>query len=216
MRIFGHALVKQNETIRDIAVKIWKASHDPAPAAIEGQPKPYSFHGVLGKDPVVLVRQTGAFLENSDTIPPTPYPTTYEIMGLEVVTRPNGQIRHNLVSLESIEARHSDWVDFARRVRALNDMKGGNPNGTRCGDIIIIPDTKAGFNAVHEGDAYPGWHGGPSQADSYVPLTVASEALSVEGANEVLRKIIDFSKQGSVQQNSDTTRVIQKIFTEVK
>jgi hypothetical protein len=51
-------------------------------------------------------------------------------------------------------------------------------SGTRCGDIIIIPDTKSGFNAVHEGDAYPGWHGGPPKADSLVPLALASEALS--------------------------------------
>jgi len=96
------------------------------------------------------------------------------------VDESNDKPRYELVSLETIAARHDDWIDFPRRIRALDDKQGNTRSGTRCGDIIIIPDTQAGYNAVHEGDAYPGWHGGPSKADSRVPLVIASEALSVE------------------------------------
>lgn len=90
------------------------------------------------------------------------------------------------------------------------------PKGTRCGDIILAPDTKAGFNAVHDDDAYPGWHGGPSQADSLVPLAIASEALSVEGANPLLRSLIERSKKaGQSNQNQDMTRMVRKLFEEI-
>jgi len=147
-----------------------------------------------------------------------PYPTDYEIVGLAGVTYVNGQPLCELVSLEDIEARHRDsnWVDFARRIRAMDDRVGSTPAGTRCGDIILVPDTKAGFNAVHEGDAYPGWHGGPSEADSRVPLAIASEALSVEGANPLLRTLIERSKKpGQPNQNQDMTRMVRKLFEEV-
>lgn len=50
-----------NDTIRNMAVKLWKASHDPAPQPTPENPNPYNFHGALGNDPVVLVRQTSAF-----------------------------------------------------------------------------------------------------------------------------------------------------------
>ena len=134
------------------------------------------------------------------------------------MTYVNGQPLCELVSLEDIEARHRDsnWVDFARRIRAMDDRVGSTPAGTRCGDIILVPDTKAGFNAVHEGDAYPGWHGGPSEADSRVPLAIASEALSVEGANPLLRTLIERSKKpGQPNQNQDMTRMVRKLFEEV-
>jgi len=62
----------------------------------------------------------------------------------------------------------------------------------------------------------PGWHGGPSQADSLVPLAIASEALSVEGANPLLRSLIERSKKsGQPNQNQDMTRMVRKLFEEV-
>jgi predicted AlkP superfamily pyrophosphatase or phosphodiesterase len=200
-----------NETIRDIAVQLWKASHDNGFAAGLGYPQ---FQGALGKDPVVLVRQTGAFLDMNGN----PYSNSYEIMALTNILILPDKTLVELSSLEAVASRHSDWTDFPRRIRALDDKIGNTPSGTRCGDIIIIPDTKAGYNAVHEGDAYPGWHGGPSKADSRVPLAIASEALSIDGANQVLRDVIDASmtSRAGVHQNQDTTRMILKIFQEVK
>jgi len=59
------------------------------------------------------------------------------------------------------------------QVDVVVDCVDGTPRGTRCGDIILVADTAAGYNIVHEGDAYPGWHGGQSNADSMVPLVIA-------------------------------------------
>jgi hypothetical protein len=47
-------------------------------------------------------------------------------------------------------------------------------------------------------------------------LGIASEALSVEGANPLLRCLIERSKKtGQPQQNQDMTRMVRKLFEEV-
>jgi len=49
-----------------------------------------------------------------------------------------------------------------------------------------------------------------------VPLAIASEALSVEGANPLLRSLIERSKKsGQPNQNQDMTRMVRKLFEEV-
>jgi hypothetical protein len=200
--------------IRDIAAALWKASSDPTTATAAGYP---TFAGALGAEPVIIVRQTSAFV-----IPGTggldTYPNTYQFMALQrVVTEPTGNA-HELVSLENIAQIHYDWVDFPRRIRALDDKIGSTPVGTRCGDIILVPDTRAGYVAVHEGDALPGWHGGPTKADSMTPLAIGCEALSVDGSNTFLRTLIDDSRDpeaNGATQNEDMTRMVLKLFQQV-
>jgi hypothetical protein len=193
---------------RDLAFELWRQSHGEAPSRPE---QTYSFAGALGHDPVVLVRQTGAMADLNGNA----YPNSYAIMAIANVKLVDTDFRCELISLEAMEERRKDrnWVDFARRIRNLDDKVGSNPAGTRCGDIILIADTEAGYNAVHEGDAYPGWHGGPTKADSEVPLVVASEALSVEGGNQALRQAIANGRSPGVSQsqNQDITRIIIKL-----
>jgi hypothetical protein len=138
-------------------------------------------------------------------------------MALRNVFDDQGVEVHQLVSLEIIAQTHYDWVDFPRRIRALDDKIGSTPGGTRCGDIILVPDTKAGYVAVHEGDAFPGWHGGPTKADSMIPLAIGCEALSVDGSNTFLRTLIEDSRDqnAGTSQNEDMTRMVMGIFQKV-
>jgi hypothetical protein len=54
-------------------------------------------------------------------------------------------------------------------------------------------------------------------ADLLAPLSVTSETLSVDGANERLRAVIDRSRaSGAPHQNQDSTRIIKNIFSDVR
>jgi len=47
-------------------------------------------------------------------------------------------------------------------------------NDRRSGDIVVIMDGRKGYLALdNENDSFPGWHGGPTVSESYVPLMVA-------------------------------------------
>ena len=53
-------------------------------------------------------------------------------------------------------------------------MNHKNAEGSRTGDIVAILDGRAGYVAVNiQDDVFPGWHGGPTVSESYVPLMFA-------------------------------------------
>lgn len=60
------------------------------------------------------------------------------------------------------------WPAFKAR---LEEMNHKYISGSRTGDIVTILDGRAGYLAINENhDLYPGWHGGPTVSESYVPL----------------------------------------------
>lgn len=62
-----------------------------------------------------------------------------------------------------------DWPEFEERITDLNDK---DPFGSRVGDILLIMDERAGYLAINSGEELAGWHGGPSVAESLVPLMI--------------------------------------------
>lgn len=60
-----------------------------------------------------------------------------------------------------------DWPAFAAR---LDDMNHKFSAGSRTGDIITVMNGEEGFLAINAGDGFNGWHGGPTEAESYVPM----------------------------------------------
>ena len=60
------------------------------------------------------------------------------------------------------------WAEFEER---LDEMNHKNATGSRTGDIIVIMNAEDGYMAVnHGGDMLNGWHGGPTEGESYVPM----------------------------------------------
>lgn len=80
------------------------------------------------------------------------------------------------------------WPSFQRRLGELTDARPGS----RTGDVVLFMDGRRGFLTVEDGDGYPGWHGGPTPSESYVPLMLAFgpnvddgfEARVINGAAE--------------------------------
>lgn len=68
---------------------------------------------------------------------------------------------------EFIIASNKNWPKFKERMEEMNDK---NINGSRTGDIIIIMNDQDGYFTVNLGDNMNGWHGGPSKAESEVPM----------------------------------------------
>ena len=64
---------------------------------------------------------------------------------------------------------HVDWPDFEQR---LIEMNHKNPDGSRSGDIVVMLNGTDGYLAINcgEDDEQNGWHGGPTRAESEVPL----------------------------------------------
>ena len=56
----------------------------------------------------------------------------------------------------------------------MREMNHKNPRGSRTGDIVVILDSREGYLAVNYAEEeYPGWHGGPTVAESNVPMMFA-------------------------------------------
>ncbi len=64
-----------------------------------------------------------------------------------------------------------NWPEFEAR---LSEMNHQNATGSRTGDIVVILNSREGYLAVnHDTETYPGWHGGPTLAESQVPMIFA-------------------------------------------
>ena len=70
--------------------------------------------------------------------------------------------------------------------------KIGGIAGSRSGDIILLLNVERGFGVSNPGGEWPGWHGGPTIAESRVPFAFAHPEVSLvkfenkkEGKNDV-------------------------------
>jgi len=73
-----------------------------------------------------------------------------------------------LASVENfIAAARVNWPDFEERLKELNHNYA---HGSRTGDIVIVMNGKQGYLGVTKQDQLNGWHGGPTIAESEVPL----------------------------------------------
>jgi len=74
-----------------------------------------------------------------------------------------------------------NWPEFEER---LSEMNHKNADGSRTGDIIAILDSRTGYLAVNSTEEiYPGWHGGPTIAESQVPILFAMPGDSFVKSN---------------------------------
>lgn len=72
--------------------------------------------------------------------------------------------RNFLASKGMLSTNQFYWPDFQARLEEMNDMQ-------RSGDVIAIMDGRKGYLALdNEAESFKGWHGGPTQSESYVPL----------------------------------------------
>ena len=114
--------------------------------------------GALGKPPAVFVR-----VRDNDDV----NHFTKEFRWLKRVD-PSNPLEPEYVDIdEFIKASKKNWPKFKERMEEMNDK---NINGSRTGDIIIIMNDHAGHLTVNMGDNMNGWHGGPSAAESEVPM----------------------------------------------
>lgn len=171
------------------------------------------FKGALGQEPTIIVRDTaewnGASRNDLKIVVPNPQ-----------AGQP-GQGEFILADLGLLASRNRLWIDVERRIRGLDDYTGGT-TATRCPDIILIMNTAGGWNSVHEGDVLPGWHGGPSKADTMVPFALGFAGLQLDDGNQVVRDV--FSRAGSQRpsptdqgplQNRDMHQVMVNLLTEL-
>jgi hypothetical protein len=177
----------------------------------KGQSIYTEFKGALGQVPTIIVRDTAEWQGGSSNV-------------LKVVV-PNPQPEEGrpfaLADLSLLASRNAFWVDVERRIRGLDDFSSGN-SGTRCPDIIVIMNTAGGWNSVHEGDVLPGWHGGPSKADTMVPFALGFAGLRLDQGNDVIRQV--FERAGSQRtspndqgplQNRDMHKVMVDLLKEL-
>ncbi len=63
------------------------------------------------------------------------------------------------------------WPAFEERIEELNHK---NASGSRSGDVLVILDGVYGYLTVNnQHEVFPGWHGGPTESESFVPLLFA-------------------------------------------
>ena len=76
------------------------------------------------------------------------------------------------------------WPAFKQRIAELNHK---NATGSRSGDVLIVLDGERGYLTVNnQHEVYPGWHGGPTESESFVPLMFAmrgNDYVDSAGAN---------------------------------
>lgn len=60
-----------------------------------------------------------------------------------------------------------NWPAFVARMDESNHKRTA---GSRRGDIVFATDTEFGYLTVNRDDGFNGWHGGATEAESYVPL----------------------------------------------
>lgn len=121
-------------------------------------------YGALGDAPAIFVRIPSVFAPNG---------FINDFQWLEFVDPTTGTCVYNTIA-NFLAARQASgkypnfsWPEFVARIDEMNDKNG---SGSRTGDIIFIPDGRAGYLAVNEGDSLPGWHGGPEISESHVAL----------------------------------------------
>ncbi|HUU69018.1 MAG TPA: hypothetical protein VM186_05810 [Planctomycetota bacterium] len=81
--------------------------------------------------------------------------------------RPHERLQELASVDDFITAGRVNWPDFEERLEELNHKY---THGSRTGDIVIIMNGKQGYLGVTEADQLNGWHGGPTRAESNVPL----------------------------------------------
>lgn len=185
-------------SIRDIAVTLVRA-------ALDGSTIDFpEFTGSLGQPPVVLVRENAAFEEGSNT---------YEYKWLRIIPG-SAPV---LLPLSDLAVQHPLWERLEQRIRQLDDKgKAGGIANTRCGDIIMIMNTADGFNSVHEGDAYPGWHGGPSKADSIVPFALTYPGIHLPGNSWLSELPTALVGREGALRNRQMTQAVRTILQRVR
>ncbi|MHC5056010.1 MAG: alkaline phosphatase family protein [Planctomycetota bacterium] len=113
--------------------------------------------------------------------------------------------------LTSLAGSRTNWEDIQEWVAENLD---DGPAGSRAGDIILLFNIREGYNGCNKGDEFPGWHGGPTFAESRVPFWVAFRGLEVEGAtfiDDALGEVIDEARP----RLSHVDPLIRRIFEKV-
>jgi hypothetical protein len=83
-----------------------------------------------------------------------------------------------------------DWPAFEARLEESNHR---HAMGSRTGDIILIMNAEEGYLACNQEEAFNGWHGGPTVAESQVPLMfgMPGPALLEPDGRQFLREGFD-------------------------
>lgn len=135
-------------------------------AAVGGIPATF---GALGNPPAIFVKVGGSnqmntansnFMQNYrwvSAVGPAP--------GFAVTYAPIA----NFIAARAAAGRPVNWPAFVARMDERNHK---HLTGSRSGDIIIVMDGQQGYLTVNQHEPDNGWHGGPTRAESYVPLLV--------------------------------------------
>lgn len=112
------------------------------------------------------------------------------------------------------------WVDTTNRL--LDEMNDKN-NPSRSGDIVLLMDTSNGVIAVNEDDILPGWHGGPTGAESRVPMiwsykgAIGPDALHRSGLiSDVIELNADPGDHGGTLRTLHFKQILHDILDNVK
>lgn len=99
----------------------------------------------------------------------------------------------------------------------MNDR--GDPSWS--GDIVLLMDTSQGVISVNEGDILPGWHGGPTAAETQVPMVwsyAGSDGADAAHRSDLIEAVIRQHIENLKQQNQDNLRTIdfRQILKEIR
>jgi hypothetical protein len=116
-------------------------------------------------------------------------------------------------AIGDLETSLRKWIMTDTRIADLVEESAA---GSRAGDIILLFNMREGYASVQEGDEFPGWHGGPSQAESRTPFFAAFSGLKdFRTANTFIHTSLTGAIVGGPARNRHITPFIKKIFDAV-
>jgi hypothetical protein len=123
-------------------------------------------NGAFGSPPAIFVRIAdgggNSFVADFRWVKdvPTNQPAPYDDIVLGTIDE--------FLAARTVAGNPVIWPEFAER---LDEMNHKNAAGSRTGDIVVIMNAEDGYMAVNHGeDMLDGWHGGPTEGESWVPL----------------------------------------------
>jgi hypothetical protein len=148
----------------------------PAKAATANSPALPATAGAFGDPPAVFVRWS-----SSDATDPanSSFMTDFLWVAAVAKTPPYGLTLGSIASFIAARAAAGNPVNWPAFAERMDESNHKNVAGSRTGDIIVIMDAEHGYLTVNRNDAFNGWHGGPTEGESYVPLLLGMPGTAV-------------------------------------
>ncbi|MHC4251024.1 MAG: alkaline phosphatase family protein [Planctomycetota bacterium] len=139
--------------------------------------------------------------------------------------KPIDTVRHKAAAELLTGGTTRKWSIIAKRLQELNDVAApGTPptasrpaadaGKSRTGDIVLIMNVKRGFMCTNDTDTdvEPGWHGGPTVAESEVPLIFSNEWIVKSREDNLISKAVSNKLEGRTPRTTDLVPIVKELF----